>query len=253
MRTLGIIGNSAMALLGAMFSGGRELDPIDSMRSSPPMARSSYRGSSRNRSGGYVPAGRGRNINQEGECARRIEQMAAGTLTRCNNGPDHLRTKAERTKDRYIENAKEGWKRLKSTGGAITQSTLWPKIATNVELPIAAAAEPQLFDPERAKSITEAGQAILRENMAAAGRLDAPFKVGDSVIWASSGVRKLGKITHVVPAGKMPADVGAKVKDPSTTPRDHESFVVAAIREDQDFETAKPVNYWPRVASLSHE
>lgn len=61
-----------------------------------------------------------------------------------------------------------------------------------------------------------------------------------TVTWTSSNVEKTGVITHLVPAGQIPADVGAKVKD-AKIPRDHDSYVVLA-----DGKT-----YWPRVSLLN--
>lgn len=63
--------------------------------------------------------------------------------------------------------------------------------------------------------------------------------VGQVVDWTSNGTPKRGTIGHVVPAGKVPAEVGAKVKDANSL-RDHESYVVLA-----DGRT-----YWPRVSLL---
>ena len=71
---------------------------------------------------------------------------------------------------------------------------------------------------------------------------DSGNPVGKRVSWTSNGVQKVGEITHVVPAGKFPADVGAKIKDVGSY-RDHESFVVQANGK----------TYWPRVSLLNFE
>ena len=78
------------------------------------------------------------------------------------------------------------------------------------------------------------GLGILDEAFASA------FHVGQVVDWTSSGTTKRGVVTHVVPVGKMPADVEAKVKTDGA-PRDHVSYVVRA----------NSTNYWPRVSLLS--
>lgn len=71
---------------------------------------------------------------------------------------------------------------------------------------------------------------------------DSGNPIGKRVSWTSNGVQKAGEITHVVPAGKTPSEVGAKVKD-AGGPRDHESFVVQANGK----------TYWPRVSLLNFE
>jgi hypothetical protein len=70
------------------------------------------------------------------------------------------------------------------------------------------------------------------------------FKINDPVRWTSSNKHKTGVIVGVVPAGKMPRDIGVSVGDTSL-PRGHESYVVRGNAKG-----AKPSLYWPLVSLL---
>ncbi len=98
--------------------------------------------------------------------------------------------------------------------------------------------------PHEVKIITESmpcAPLAPRAPIAIGGVQDSGNPVGRHVSWTSNGKEKTGQISHVVPAGKFPADVGAKVKDVSSSPRDEESFVVLADGK----------SYWPRKSVLN--
>lgn len=74
-------------------------------------------------------------------------------------------------------------------------------------------------------------------------------KCGDQVTWSSQAggntAVKTGTIIEVVPSGAKPK---TRVKD-AGSPRDHESYVVAASHTDKSGRTRK-ANYWPLVKNL---
>ncbi len=80
----------------------------------------------------------------------------------------------------------------------------------------------------------------------------ARFKEGDPVEWTSSNVRKVGIVTHVIPAGVLPSDLGVKLKD-ATSPRDEESYVCKAYKATSNGDAASrgTAYYWPRVSLLN--
>lgn len=76
------------------------------------------------------------------------------------------------------------------------------------------------------------------------------FKIGQTVTWTSSNTRKRGVITHVVPAGKLPPEVGAKLKDYGS-PRQVESYVVRGNHLNRNGLALKPsATYWPLTSLL---
>ncbi|MQB09564.1 hypothetical protein DXT96_06805 [Agrobacterium sp. ICMP 6402] len=58
------------------------------------------------------------------------------------------------------------------------------------------------------------------------------FSVGDKVEWVSSGVKKIGEIIAVVPAGKTPAEIGYPKAGGGGEARDHETYVARGVKQD---------------------
>ncbi|WP_223566896.1 hypothetical protein [Agrobacterium tumefaciens] len=77
------------------------------------------------------------------------------------------------------------------------------------------------------------------------------FKVGDKVEWISSGVKKVGVIVGVVPAGKTPAEIGYPKAGGGGDPRDHETYVAKGIKIDSKGPYGSRALYWPFVSLLS--
>lgn len=76
------------------------------------------------------------------------------------------------------------------------------------------------------------------------------FAIGQSVTWTSSNTRKRGVVTHIVPPGKVPPEVGAKLKDYGS-PRDHVSYVVRGNHLNRNGLALKPAaTYWPLTSLL---
>ena len=79
------------------------------------------------------------------------------------------------------------------------------------------------------------------------------MRIGTKVRWTSSNTDKVGEIVAVVPAGKMPRDVGYPKIDHAGMHRDHDSFVVIARKPKFKNGEAVPgpkAAYWPRVSLL---
>jgi hypothetical protein len=72
-----------------------------------------------------------------------------------------------------------------------------------------------------------------------------PFVVNDAVRWVSSNTPKEGVIVGVVPAGRLPCDVGFKTLGDTALSRDHESYVVRGQARGR-----APTMYWPLVSLL---
>lgn len=72
------------------------------------------------------------------------------------------------------------------------------------------------------------------------------FKVTEPVRWKSSNIKKEGVIVAIVPAGKLPRDVGFARLGDTTLPRDHESYVVKG-----GVPGTRHGTYWP-IVSLLH-
>jgi hypothetical protein len=100
-------------------------------------------------------------------------------------------------------------------------------------------AEPKTIDP-------------VVDNAAPEPPLPASFWIDTRVEWTSSHARKLGRITHVLPPGLLPRDIGIKMKDgDKLAPRDHESYVVRGYPVDAEGKKAgSETTYWPRVSLL---
>lgn len=71
------------------------------------------------------------------------------------------------------------------------------------------------------------------------------FEINDAVRWTSSNVRKEGVIIGIVPANRMPRDVGLNIGDTSL-PRDHQSYVVRGGEPGR-----RTTIYWPVVSLLN--
>ncbi len=77
------------------------------------------------------------------------------------------------------------------------------------------------------------------------------FQVGDKVKWTSSNTRKVGEVTHIVPAGRTPDDVGKPIAGTTGLPRKEVSYIVRGQKCDYRGNVEKKVaNYWPRVSLL---
>lgn len=80
--------------------------------------------------------------------------------------------------------------------------------------------------------------------------LTGSYGLGAEVSWTSSNTTKRGAITHVIPAGKLPSDLGVKIKDEGQ-PRDHESYIVRGWQIDRTGnQVGRNTTYWPRVSLL---
>lgn len=78
------------------------------------------------------------------------------------------------------------------------------------------------------------------------------LSVGAKVRWTSSNTRKVGVVTHVVPARQLPRDVGVAL-DGTGSPRDHETYVVRGQKlswKAGNSPFGPTANYWPRVSLL---
>lgn len=75
------------------------------------------------------------------------------------------------------------------------------------------------------------------------------FAVGDLVSWVSSGIRKEGFVLHVLPPGALPSEFGDFPSIESASPRDHETYIVAA-KKGSETGKRKATNYWPRTSLL---
>lgn len=73
------------------------------------------------------------------------------------------------------------------------------------------------------------------------------FKIGDTVQWTSSNTAKTGEITHVVPAGKTPRDVGIHNAGGGGMSRKVDSYIV---RGAPDYAPKRKGNYWPVNSTL---
>lgn len=80
--------------------------------------------------------------------------------------------------------------------------------------------------------------------------MNAKFEVGQKVKWISSNVRKTGEITAVVPAGKVPSEIGKPKAGGGGLPRDHESYVVHGQKQDNRGPYGSKAEYWPFVSLL---
>ena len=80
------------------------------------------------------------------------------------------------------------------------------------------------------------------------------FAVGDKVAWTSSSTRKIGVVTHIIPARQTPSDFKLKAGG-GGRPRDHETYVIRA-KPTYAAAYGKPerqgsaANYWPFVTLL---
>lgn len=81
-------------------------------------------------------------------------------------------------------------------------------------------------------------------------RTSAQFEVGQSVTWTSSNTRKRGVISHIVPVGKVPPEVGVRMKEYGS-PRDHISYIVRGNKLNVNGLAMKPAaTYWPLTSLL---
>ena len=76
------------------------------------------------------------------------------------------------------------------------------------------------------------------------------FNVGDKTQWVSSGVRKIGEVIAVVPAGKTPSDIGYPKAGGGGIARDHETYVIKGIKVDSKGPYGSRALYWPFVSLL---
>lgn len=77
------------------------------------------------------------------------------------------------------------------------------------------------------------------------------FSVGDKVEWVSSGVKKIGEIIAVVPAGKTPVEIGYPKAGGGGVARDHETYVAKGVKHDSKGAYGSKALYWPFVSLLS--
>ena len=76
------------------------------------------------------------------------------------------------------------------------------------------------------------------------------LKVGQTVTWLSSNTYKRGVVTHIVPPGKVPPEVGAKMKEHGS-PRTSVSYVVRGNHLNRQGMALKPAaTYWPLTSLL---
>ncbi|AQT06539.1 hypothetical protein [Acetobacter persici] len=79
--------------------------------------------------------------------------------------------------------------------------------------------------------------------------MDKNFAVGALVTWVSSGIRKEGFVLHVLAPGALPSEFGDFPSIESASPRDHETYIVAA-KKGSETGKRKATNYWPRTSLL---
>lgn len=73
----------------------------------------------------------------------------------------------------------------------------------------------------------------------------AKFKEGEAVRWTSSNTHKEGVVVGIVPAGRLPRDVGFRRIGDTSLSRDHESYVIRGA-----YKGGRQQLYWPHVSLL---
>lgn len=78
------------------------------------------------------------------------------------------------------------------------------------------------------------------------------FQIGDQVVWVSSNTKKIGEVTAIVPAGKLPREVGKPKAGGGGMHRDHESYVVRGKKlNSKNAPYGHFADYWPFVSLLN--
>ena len=72
------------------------------------------------------------------------------------------------------------------------------------------------------------------------------YRINDLLRWTSSNTRKEGVVVAIVPAGKLPRDVGFPRLGEESMPRDAESYVVRGGEPGR-----RQTDYWPLVSLLA--
>jgi len=77
------------------------------------------------------------------------------------------------------------------------------------------------------------------------------MKIGDRVRWISSNTYKQGVIEAVVPARRLPSDVGFPKAGGGGLSRDHETYIVRGRKlTNTGVEYGPRAVYWPRLSLL---
>lgn len=77
------------------------------------------------------------------------------------------------------------------------------------------------------------------------------FAVGDKVEWTSSNTRKVGEIVAVVPAGKIPSDVGFPKAGGGGIGRKQVSYIARGRKRTyRDEPYGSNAVYWPMTSLL---